>query len=737
MAKIVINNATGISSINSNFDKVESEFNNKVLYRDNPVGEPNEMLNNLDMNGNRILNLPLPGSPSEPLRLQDVTDINGGFGQFIQTKDEGSNVTVVTKSIDFTGDGVTATAAGNDVTVNVPIGPNVLAASSGASLVGFTQNAIGAVLRTAQAEFRDCIRIGQFGVVGDGVADDTVAFQAALTATRSNGAPTNGGRTLFVTKGTYKITTGLVLGSDQTVYFEPGVVINLVPSINIDTTSVFLASNQTNVFMYGNGATLNGARALINPILEGNAAGFFFYGVDNFRIQDFNINNMATDGITLGGDNTGSGPCTDGVIDGNVIRSARRNGISPISFLRVTLVGNTISTTNGAPAGPWAGIDVEPNLDCFAEGLTLIGNSTISNAGAGIQITPGALAGVGAASRRFSVTILGGDSVNDGSDGGISGLYFANGGTLTNKIFGSISVKDFIVDSPLSRGVTWRNWDADKCPVVVLDNVGVLNPDSDSDAGNNYDRSGFVLYADATQATTTLGNIIMRDCWAEDTQGSPWMVWGFVIDAAVGKTVKNVRIDNPVATNFVATSKMDVATRAASVANGMLGVTVNYNYPSTMTVSGSGSVGDYSGKRINVTASSNLTLPAANACIGSTYDIQCNVGVNSVSVVPASGDIIRWYGDVTNLAMILDNGGFVKLRSRGSGEWQAEQVTGQIRIGGTSQIKKTIYTTAVPATGTWTIGDRAINAAPAVGQPKAWACTVTGSPGTWVSEGNL
>lgn len=42
-----------------------------------------------------------------------------------------------------------------------------------------------------------------------------------------------------------------------------------------------------------------------------------------------------------------------------------------------------------------------------------------------------------------------------------------------------------------------------------------------------------------------------------------------------------------------------------------------------------------------------------------------------------------------------------------------------------------------PNYGTWTRGDVAVNGLPAVGQPKGWRCTVTGSPGTWVSEGAL
>ena len=48
-----------------------------------------------------------------------------------------------------------------------------------------------------------------------------------------------------------------------------------------------------------------------------------------------------------------------------------------------------------------------------------------------------------------------------------------------------------------------------------------------------------------------------------------------------------------------------------------------------------------------------------------------------------------------------------------------------------------IYAAVAPTTGTWYQGDRVINSSPAVGNPKAWTCTVSGTPGTWVSEGNL
>lgn len=47
------------------------------------------------------------------------------------------------------------------------------------------------------------------------------------------------------------------------------------------------------------------------------------------------------------------------------------------------------------------------------------------------------------------------------------------------------------------------------------------------------------------------------------------------------------------------------------------------------------------------------------------------------------------------------------------------------------------YGTAVPTTLAYLIGDVVFNTNPVVGQPKGWTCTVSGTPGTWVSQGNL
>ena len=46
-----------LAAINDNFAKLQDEFQSKVLYRNNPVGEPNTMEVDLDMNGKSIYNV--------------------------------------------------------------------------------------------------------------------------------------------------------------------------------------------------------------------------------------------------------------------------------------------------------------------------------------------------------------------------------------------------------------------------------------------------------------------------------------------------------------------------------------------------------------------------------------------------------------------------------------------------------------------------------------------------------
>ncbi len=75
-------------------------------------------------------------------------------------------------------------------------------ANLNAGTVAFTQSGAGAVQRTVEGKLRDVISVKDFGAVGDGVADDTAAFQAAYTAASANS-------TILIPFGQYNLTSSI------------------------------------------------------------------------------------------------------------------------------------------------------------------------------------------------------------------------------------------------------------------------------------------------------------------------------------------------------------------------------------------------------------------------------------------------------------------------------------------------------------------------------------------------
>lgn len=140
MAKIVLTDQTNTynaTSINEQLSRIEAEFQDKVLYRNNPVGESNVMESSLDMNSKRVLNLPEPLTDNEAARLVDVRNATAGAA---------ANLISFTPGATLAGTNVQAalTEAAADAEANRV----ALAASSGASLVGWIRNAVGAVSTT-------------------------------------------------------------------------------------------------------------------------------------------------------------------------------------------------------------------------------------------------------------------------------------------------------------------------------------------------------------------------------------------------------------------------------------------------------------------------------------------------------------------------------------------------------------------------------------------------------------
>lgn len=313
------------TQLNNNFTNIASELNNKVLYRNNPSGEPNSMQNDLDMNGNNILNLPAPATATEPVRLGDLpsgtatntatltslldsknlytaNNVEAALEELaFQSKDKVNTIallrtrnltghssgdTVYVKSHTTLGDGgqgvfryITGAAPGtytdNNGTIILPTGGN----GSAAWLRNYSEGA----------------NVRHFGAQGDGVTNDYTAFSNAIAFCRS--AYAYSGHTLHIPAGYYKL--------DSELEFS-------------------LLGVKNNIIVQGEGTEntvldFAGAPAASNGISFGT--GLYF------AIRDLSIFNAPYDGVYIGKGNDGSHYTSSYDINNLHIKSCGRYGM--------------------------------------------------------------------------------------------------------------------------------------------------------------------------------------------------------------------------------------------------------------------------------------------------------------------------------------------------------------------------------------------------------------------------
>jgi len=149
----------------------------------------------------------------------------------------------------------------------------------------FTASGTGADTRTSHDKFSDLISIRDFGAVGDGLTNDTLAIQQALAAHDA----------VLVPAGTYLITAPITLGERQSL-------------IGLGQSSVIKAQSNSFVSI----EMTHGFATLTNLRIEGGLAGVKLFGRDGACVQntvtDIQIIGAAT-GILLDGYNDSNQPC--------------------------------------------------------------------------------------------------------------------------------------------------------------------------------------------------------------------------------------------------------------------------------------------------------------------------------------------------------------------------------------------------------------------------------------------
>lgn len=134
---------------------------------------------------------------------------------------------------------------------------------------------------------------------------------------------------------------------------------------------------------------------------------------------------------------------------------------------------------------------------------------------------------------------------------------------------------------------------------------------------------------------------------------------------------------------------------------------------------------------VAIDASTSINYILFNTFSGFYRDISWNS--QAMSIV---GNVSTGTTDVS-LRMFGDG---IQLLTHSGNKWDTASnpaIVATVKREGSTTAKATAYASAAPTTLTWSIGDRVINNTPAVGSPKGWVCIASGTPGTWVSEGNL
>ena len=235
-----------------------------------------------------------------------------------------------------------------------------------ASLVTYTPPFTASVATTVKDKLAQYVSVKDFGAVGDGVADDTVAIQAAL----------NSGAGAIYFPENYTYLTGTISVPSNRMLHGRG-TLKLKANTNkwiIENTD--LSSGNTNIRIYD--LTLDGNKA--NQSGTSLLYGVYFSRVTDSIIEGLKINDCKEDAILLGSSGFNE-KCERVKVFKNICTNNSRNGISIVAgdFCEVRM--NTVVGCAGTSATENAGIDIEADNANVSVSYNDVTDNVVMNVG--------------------------------------------------------------------------------------------------------------------------------------------------------------------------------------------------------------------------------------------------------------------------------------------------------------------------------------------------------------------
>jgi len=367
------------------------------------------------------------------------------------------------------------------------------------------------------------VNVNWFGVVADGVNDQTAALQTLL----NNGLY----RKIHFPKSaaSYRIRS-ISVSSGRTLTFEEGTVVEGMGN---------LGATQRMIYMYdASDIVIRGYNVTFKDRRENYTSGqhrhiFSMEGVTNATIEGMSANDGGGDGFYLGGATTKKF-CENVRLINVQAKNNRRQGISLVSGKNIDIINPIVSATNGE--GPQAGIDIEPGMvEHFLEGIRIENPRTVTNTGPGIVIAPGAFAGT---NRFIDITVS-----NHVDDGSAYGFLVTN---VAGVLSGSINIENPTWKNSKFNGFVARNWGYRACPVEVI-NPTVIHPNTSASTSTTAG-AAYLVYRDAADTgDSNIGNIHIIRPKLMDNRNPMLVRSAFTFrDFATANKILNCSVTNPV-----------------------------------------------------------------------------------------------------------------------------------------------------------------------------------------------
>ena len=252
-------------------------------------------------------------------------------------------------------DGVATLDANGDVVQNPADLKDTTDPAKGDALIGFRQSGTGAVARTVHDKLGEFVSVKDFGAVGDGVADDTAAIQAAISY-----ASSVSGVVVFPA-GAYRIASAIFADGNVSLISSGAVLL-------IDAAGVFAGTNADVVFVFGKDSTWRGSFTGFDIRFSGTPSTIYVLAV--FSGEDYKIVRNRFSGLVsatggsvilsyfsgLGVSGTAAQKQVNGEVSDNVIVFDPNNTVMEAISVQYESVGITIRNNH----------IIGPGDDCIA-----------------------------------------------------------------------------------------------------------------------------------------------------------------------------------------------------------------------------------------------------------------------------------------------------------------------------------------------------------------------------------